>query len=121
MKDTRHSKKRDLILKVFETGDLLDANSVCEKVPQVDRATIYRNLALFVNQGVLREVNIKKGITHYELNREDDHHQHFICDNCDKVIPVDVNPKMIKSIVPTGAEFSDFELSLRGKCDECSK
>ncbi|MFW5719440.1 MAG: Fur family transcriptional regulator [Candidatus Dojkabacteria bacterium] len=119
MKNLRHSKKRDLILEVFQNGDLLDANEVCAKVPQVDRATIYRNLTLFVEQGVLREVNIKKGITHYELNHEGDIHQHFVCDDCDKVIPVDVDPNLIKSLVPEGVELKDFELNLKGKCGEC--
>ena len=119
MKDLRHSKKRDLVLKVFQNGDLLDANEVCAKVSQVDRATIYRNLTLFVEQGILREVNIKKGITHYELNNEGDHHQHFVCEDCDKVIPVDVDPNLIKSLVPEGVELKDFELNLKGKCEEC--
>jgi len=119
MKGLRHSKKRDLVLKVFQNGDLLDANEVCQQVSQVDRATIYRNLALFVEQGILREVNIKKGITHYELNKEGDHHQHFVCDDCNKVIPVDVDPNLIKSVIPAGVEVNDFELNLKGKCEEC--
>jgi Fur family ferric uptake transcriptional regulator len=119
MRDLRHSKKRDLILKVFETGDLLDANEVCKKLPQIDRATIYRNLNLFVEQGILREVHIKKGITHYEINKEGDHHQHFVCEDCQKVIPVEVNPNLIKSVIPAGAEMKDFELNLKGRCEEC--
>lgn len=119
MKSSRHSKKRELILKAFENGDLLDANEVCNKVPQVDRATIYRNLAVFVEQKVLREVNIKKGVTHYELNKEDDHHQHFVCLDCDKVIAIDVDESLINSVIPKGVEIKDFELNLKGKCEEC--
>ena len=119
MKDLRHSKKRDLILTVFENGDLLDVNEVWQKVPQVDRATIYRNLTLFLEQGVLRGVNIKKGITHYELNHEGDTHQHFVCTNCDKVVPIQISSDSIKTLVPIGSKLEDFELNLKGKCSEC--
>jgi Fur family transcriptional regulator, ferric uptake regulator len=119
MKSLRNSKKRELILSVFTNGDLLDANEVCQKLPQVDRATIYRNLSLFVEQGTLREVNIKKGITHYELNREGDVHQHFVCDNCEKVILVDVDIEEIKKILPKDIEFKNFELNLKGQCENC--
>lgn len=119
MAGNKRSKKRDLILKVFENGDLLDANEVCKKLPNIDRATVYRNLTLFVEQKILREVNIKKGVAHYELNEEGDYHQHFICEGCDKVIPVDVDPELIKFFTPVGVEVKDFELNLKGKCEGC--
>lgn len=115
----RNSKKRNQLIEVFKNGDLLTANEVYEKVKGLDRATVYRNLSLLTSEGILREVNIKKGISSYELNKENDFHQHFICDNCEKVIPVDVNPTELKSILPVGVEFEEFELNLKGKCTDC--
>ena len=113
----KNSKKRDQILKLFEKGELLTANEVCDKLNTIDRATIYRNINLFVELGILREVNVKKGISSYELNT--DHHQHFICTDCEKIIPVEVDDRVIKEFLPVGVEVSDFELNLKGKCTDC--
>lgn len=115
----RNSKKRDQILNVFANGDLLTANEVCEKLEKIDRATVYRNLSLFVKEGILREVHVRKGIASYELKHPGDTHQHLVCQNCEKVVPIDVKDEDIKKVLPKGVEFSEFELNLRGKCKEC--
>lgn len=115
----KNSKKRVLIKAIFRNGDLMDASEVCKKLPNIDRATVYRNLTLFVEQKILREVNIRKGTTHYELTKDGDYHQHFVCEDCQKVIPVDVDPILIQNLKPDGVELKDFELNLKGRCDEC--
>lgn len=115
----KKSHKRDQILSIFENGDLLTAHEITKKLPEIDRATIYRNIALFVKLGVLREVNVKKGVSSYEINKEHDHHQHFICGNCEKVIPIEINPDDIRKIIPMGLNVNNFELNLRGSCHDC--
>lgn len=115
----RNSTKRQKILKVFKNGDLLTANEVCGKLPSIDRATIYRNLTFFVSENILRKVNVKKGISSFEINKENDYHQHFICKHCEKIIPVDINLKDIKKILPKSLKFDEFELNLKGSCKQC--
>lgn len=115
----KNSQKREKILKIFQSKDLLTANEVCELLPEIDRATIYRNINLFVEKGILREVNIRKGITSYEIKDEKDLHQHFICEDCDKVIPIDIKPELIKTMIPENVEVEDFELNFKGKCQNC--
>lgn len=115
----RNSKKRNQIIEIFKNGDLLTANEVFEKVKDLDRATVYRNLSLLTSEGILREVNIIKGTSSYEINKENDYHQHFICYNCEKVLPVNVNLIELKKILPKEVEFEEFELNLKGKCKEC--
>lgn len=116
----KNSKKRNKILDLFKSGHLLTANEVCQRIPDVDRATIYRNLLLLSNEGILREVNVKKGISSYEINVKGDHHQHFICSNCDKVLPIDVDEEILKQAAPKGTKLEDFELNLVGKCQDCN-
>lgn len=115
----KNSKKRDQILEVFAKGDLLTANEVCEKLAKVDRATVYRNLTFFVEQGILREVHVRKGISSYELNHQGDTHQHLVCEDCEKVVPIDIKFEDLKKVLPKGVEFREFELNLKGKCEEC--
>lgn len=115
----KKSLKREQILNLFKSGNLFTANEICELLPEVDRATIYRNIHRFVESGVLREVNLKKGISSYELNIKGDYHQHFICTDCEKVIPVEIDNQIIEQIAPSGVKFEDFELNLKGKCTDC--
>lgn len=115
----KNSKKRNEILEIFNKGELLTANEICDRLPDVDRATIYRNIHLFLEQGLIREVNLKKGIASYELNVKGDHHQHFICLDCEKVIPVEIDESLIKTILPQGVSVEDYEINLKGKCNKC--
>lgn len=115
----RKSQKREKILEVFKDGDLLTAHQVTERLPDIDRATIYRNIALYVEQGILREVNVQRNVSSYEINKEHDYHQHFICNNCNKIIPVDINPEDIKKIIPKFLVVKDFELNIKGLCKNC--
>lgn len=115
----KHSQKRDKILEVFKDRDLLTANEICSKLPSIDRATIYRNLDLFTREGILRKVNVKEAITSYELAVEGDIHQHFVCTNCEKVIPVDVDMDKIKEALNTKINFNEIELNLKGECEDC--
>lgn len=116
----RNSKKRDKIIEIFKSGALLTSTEVIEKLPEIDRATVYRNLALLTSEGILREVNVKKGISSYELNREGDFHQHFICENCEKILPIEINLKSIIKSIPAGLKLNNFELNLKGRCSECA-
>lgn len=115
----RSSKKRNKIYELFITGDLLTANEVCQRLPEIDRATIYRNLSLLSTEGLIREVNVRKGIASYELSKQGDHHQHLLCNRCQKVVAVDIDLQKLQSIVPKDLDFDEFELNLKGKCSDC--
>jgi Fe2+ or Zn2+ uptake regulation protein len=115
----KHSQKREQILQLLKDGSLLTATEICEKLPHIDRATIYRNLDLFTRQGFLRKVNVKEGVASYEITHEGDNHQHFICSNCEKIIPIDIDKHMIEKLAPKGVKLENFELNVKGKCEDC--
>lgn len=115
----KKSQKRDKIIESFRKRDLLTANEICELLPEIDRATIYRNLAKFVELGTLREVNILKGISSYELVKNGDEHQHFICENCEKVLHINFNLSNVRKFIPQGVSIKNFEINLRGLCEKC--
>jgi Fur family peroxide stress response transcriptional regulator len=115
----KNSKKREEILSVLKNGDLLTAQEISERLPNIDRATVYRNIHLFLELGIIREVNLKKGIASYELNKKEDHHQHFICLDCEKVIPIEFDDALISQIIPEGVRIEDYEINLKGKCKDC--
>lgn len=115
----RKSKKRDLILEVLKEGGLKTALEVTQSIPEIDPATIYRNLNKFVEKGIVREIKINRGISSYEFITEDEH-QHFICNNCDKVYHVDIDKSDLQKLVKSETlKAQEFELNIRGKCSNC--
>lgn len=110
---------KELILDLFKNAHLLNANDIVQKMKsQMDRATVYRNLSKMVIEGLLKELNIEKGIISYELSSSD--HQHFICKNCDKVIPVEIDTEKLNKLVESDQfQPQDIELNISGICSTC--
>src|SRR5258707_11142913 len=50
------------------------------KVPAMSLATVYKNIHLFVESGVFREVSLHHGSVRVEMNREP--HHHMVCLKC---------------------------------------
>ncbi len=53
------------------------------KVP-ADKTTIYRELAFFKGQGMIRELQLGGNKKYYEIMPEN-HHHHIICIKCDQI------------------------------------
>lgn len=83
--------------------------------------TIYRNLADFVQ---LRMVDLSEwdGEKHYRYhccNGKMDHHHHFVCTHCGRVIEIEHCPlDEFKSELP-GYVIEDHRIELYGKCPDC--
>jgi Fur family ferric uptake transcriptional regulator len=89
-KNLKHSEAREKILEtiVYETRhfkmqDLLDR--VKNKFPEMGQATLYRNLPMLVECGILQEgPTDTDGQVFYELT-DPDHHDHIVCLDCGKI------------------------------------
>ena len=89
--------------------------------PDISLATVYRNLALFKNQGVIQSLGTVGGIERFDANTEP--HVHFICTSCHSVIDlprIDV-PEQLRSTVEstTGGRVAECQLSFTGTCQSC--
>jgi Fe2+ or Zn2+ uptake regulation protein len=115
----RKSKKRDLILELFSSSNhLLSATDIARLLPQMNQATIYRNLKRFLNEGVIREINIQSGISYYELNS--DNHQHFVCNDCGEITPIHLEiGSLIEKSVPVPHKIVKTEVNVFGICQYC--
>lgn len=114
----RKSKKREQILKKIGDLGLVTADELNKKLPHIDKVTIYRNLKLFVKNGEVREIRLKKGVLSYELLS--DRHEHFICTDCGKVRRIEVDDKELLEYLYTknpwlkDFNIEDVELNVRG-------
>jgi Fur family peroxide stress response transcriptional regulator len=59
---------------------------VKKKVPAISLATVYKNIHLFVESGVFREVSMHHGSVRVEMNGEP--HHHMVCSKCRKITDV---------------------------------
>lgn len=106
------------------------ADEVLHKVDEsglhIHRATIYRDLAHFVEAGVLRTFAIRTNTAHYYELISDSHHHHFVCENCMKI--TDVYPNEVEEALEMfeaalrqqGLEVDAHTLKFYGRCRTCS-
>lgn len=93
---------------------------------KIHRATIYRDLAHFVEAGVLRSFAIRTNTANYYELITDSHHHHFICEDCLKM--TDVYLEEVEAALETfeaaltrqGLEVDTHTLKFYGRCQTCS-
>lgn len=112
----RNSPKRAKVLEVLKTvHDALSASDIHKQLPEMDLTTIYRNLEIFVEDGVVKKLNLGGEEALYEYTEKS--HHHAICTDCNKVIHFIVSEDEIKKLVNiNGFDIEDVELTVKGKC-----
>ena len=86
---TKHFRKRDAILeylrstKAHPSAEMIYAD-LKPRIPDLAMGTVYRNLTLFKEQGLVMSVATVNGVERFDGNT--DPHVHFICRDCDSVI-----------------------------------
>src|SRR2546428_1212955 len=91
-KGVRLTRQRELLLELIDkSGEHLDAERLFqlakEKVPKLNRVTVYRTLKLLKQGGLVDELDLMHygGDQHYYETRMKQEHAHVICLKCGKV------------------------------------
>ena len=122
----RITAQRGLVLEVIrKSHGHLDAGEIYRRArardPRISLSTVYRNLNLLKDMGVITELHLDEEHHHYEL-REEAEHYHLICSNCDRVVEFD-SSSMGALIEQTGAEMGflieHVHIDLVGLCQDC--
>ena len=69
---------------IEKQAEAFTAEDLCESVPGVGRATVYRTIKLLVDAGALCKLAMPDGAPKYSLARVG-HHHHTVCVRCGKV------------------------------------
>ena len=89
--------------------------------PDISLATVYRNLTLFKNQGLIQSLGTVNGIERFDGNTQPP--VHFICGSCESVLdlPELDPPESLRSAAAkaTGGEVSGCQLIFTGTCQDC--
>ena len=125
---SKHFRKRDAILQCVRSTTAHPSadwvfEHVKEQVPDISLATVYRNLALFKEQGLIRSLGTVNGVERFDGNVGP--HVHFICTQCGDVqdlpeisVPEELNSAVAQS---SGGRVDSCQLSFTGICGECRK
>lgn len=122
------TEHRKIILKVLmENKDyLLEPSAIFEKVLKINKdinfSTIYRNLEIFLNIGVVRKISLENGKSSYQIICEAEHKHSMICKKCGRVEAlntcpfekIDVTVFKKRGFLPESHKFEIY-----GFCKEC--
>jgi Fur family ferric uptake transcriptional regulator len=120
--------QRKLLFSVMqEAGKHLDAKELYRRASERDAsislATVYRNLRVFKEQGLIDERHLGKTCCYYEMKHLGEH-QHLVCQGCGQVTEFE-SPLILKLVaeVQRKNNFSvtKVDLYLEGYCHKCKE
>ncbi len=117
---------RQLLLDILhEAKRHLDAKELFQEAakrePHISLATVYRNLHLFEDLGLVDETRLDRAHCYYEIKRSSEHY-HLVCTTCGKV--TEFESPAVSQLVDEVQRNSGFAvtravLRLEGYCPEC--
>ena len=121
----RETKQREAILLALQgqmshpTADEI-YDEVRKHLPRISKGTVYRNLAVLRDVGMIVALNLNGTVTRYEVKKNK--HYHFRCERCGRVIDLEepVNEKLDSHVARrSGLKINGHQLEFRGLCPEC--
>jgi len=82
--------------------------------------TVYRNLRVMEELGVLEQVVFEEGVKFKLHCRELDHHHHLICLNCGRTYPITFCP-MELTTTPDHFQVVKHKFEVFGYCKDCNQ
>ncbi len=127
-KNLKASARRILILKAFlKTKRHVTADELYRIItrtqPSVGAATVYRNLRLFYQCGLARELIFDDGIARYEPLFGRHHHDHLICIKCgrfEEFVDPEIERLQDRLVRRHGFYPKTHRMDLYGTCKRCT-
>lgn len=122
----KHSKKRQAILDSLRSvTDHPTAEMVYNRLkpdyPDLSLGTVYRNLAMFLEEGLIISVGTVDGQERYDART--DFHAHLVCRRCRAVTDIEptaeIKERCISLARNSGCKPDGISLSYTGLCANC--
>jgi Fur family ferric uptake transcriptional regulator len=118
------TRSRQLVFSALQDKEPQTMHAVVQSChAQVDRASVYRTIALFERLGIVQRLQIG---WKYKLELSDafhHHHHHLTCLQCARIIPLPEDPQLENRLrqLAKAAHFhtQDHQVEIRGLCHTC--
>lgn len=121
----RKSKQKEAIFRVLKETTFHPTaewiyERVREEIANISLGTVYRNLKLLKQEGMISELDLTGTLSRFDGNAQN--HHHFRCEQCGYIFDVNepVNKEIdMKLAQQTGFKVSHHRLEFRGLCKNC--
>ncbi|MDP2162400.1 MAG: transcriptional repressor [Flavobacterium sp.] len=121
----RNTPSKEAVLDLLtKAGKAMSRDAIEQKIDvEIDRATIYRVLNRFCDDGVVHKIVAEDGKQYFAVcmkcdeNRFTDNHFHFRCTTCQTI---ECLPEAVHFSVPDGYNVESVNCVLTGICKNCS-
>jgi len=121
----RSTPTKDAVLNILtDSKKAMSPDGIMQKVDiSIDRATIYRVLNRFCEDGILHRIVAEDGKQYFavcikcEEKKLTDHHFHFRCTHCQTIECLQVP---VQFSLPQGYEVATVNCILTGICKDCA-
>jgi Fur family transcriptional regulator, ferric uptake regulator len=99
-------------------------DELARRRPRVARASVYRALEQLEQLGLVRRIEVARGVAGYErVDPTGHHHHHAICRDCGRMVPFE--DRSLEQAIGKLCESMDFDVTehdvvLRGRCERCA-
>ena len=124
---TKQFRKRTAILAYLRSTDVHPSADMVyaqlkPEIPDLSLGTVYRNLSMFRQQGIIASVGTVSGVERFDGNTAP--HVHFVCTDCSAVIdmPQMEVPKVMEETaqMQIGGRVDTCCLTFTGQCRNCT-
>jgi len=122
------TNQRKLLLDlIYRAKGHLDADELFrrakEQQQRISLATVYRNLKLFKEMGLISENRLGETHSHYEIRSPVEHH-HLVCRSCGRVEEFDsplIAEARLRLQQEKGFDIFSVQLKMEGYCPKCKQ
>lgn len=129
--DQRYTAGRRTLVEVLDTASrpLSIPEILRQRRPRLPQSSVYRNLVVLEQAGVVRRVVSTDEFTRYELAEDlTSHHHHLVCSRCGNVEDFTPPPELERSVerartaigAGTGFDTDTHRLDFIGTCRDCA-
>ena len=118
----RFSHQRELIVNILKnrkdhpTADMV-YESARKKEKNISLGTVYRNLKLLEEEGVIITLETVDKKIHYDGDTSN--HSHFICEKCGKIVDLFVEHEAPSELGAMGLTVKNSKCVYYGNCTDC--
>lgn len=121
----RNTPTKDAVLNVLaDSKKAMSQEAIMKKVDiDIDRATVYRVLNRFCEDGILHRIVAEDGKQYFAVcikcdeKKLADHHFHFRCTNCETI---ECMPVAVQFSLEKGYSVESVNCVLTGVCKDCA-